>query len=139
MSIALTAMDAIEQIQTKQCRSIHVQCDGKRTQLGAIVTSRFIDAARDQGGIVGAVRLHFMKHLQSTEDYTTMSRLQEGAFKLVVQRKSPRLHSGLYTALRGYKPCHRHSFNRVGVEKHIALSIHLDRTRVGEKLGSDVA
>ena len=44
-----------------------------------------------KGGIVGAVRLHFMKHLQSTEDYTAMSRLQEGEYKPVVERKSPRL------------------------------------------------
>ena len=89
MSIALTAMDAI-----KKCRSIYVQCDGKWAQLGAIFSSRFIDAARDQGvnmdkfnkgGIVGAVRLHSMKHLQSTEDYTATSRLQEGAYKLLVQ------------------------------------------------------
>ena len=39
----------------------------------------------NEGRIVGAVQLHFMKHLQSTEDYAAMSRLQEGAFKLVVQ------------------------------------------------------
>ena len=111
MSIALTAMDAIDQIQTKQCRSIYVQCDGKWKELGAIITSRFIDAARHQGvnmdkftkgRIVGAVRLHFMKHLQSTEDYTAMSRLQQGAYKLVVQRKSPRRMKDLINALRGY-------------------------------------
>ena len=108
VSIALTAVDAI-----KQCRSIYVECDGEWTQLGAIISSRSIDAARDQGfnmnkfdkftkgGIVGAVRLHFMKHLQSTEDSTAMSRL-EGAFKLVIQRKSPRLHSGLNNALRSF-------------------------------------
>ena len=36
VSIALTAIDAIEQAQNGRCLSVYVECGGKTTQLGAI-------------------------------------------------------------------------------------------------------